>query len=334
MLLTWINAVFLLVYSVMVYCADWTDIRREETYVLICIGILLAGTALAVVFAQKDRPGLHGMMCVLNGALSFAAAGGILVPHNDTVFMFLSMMAAYWWLGAISFVVLSRRRNAEDGAAAFLKKKTLLICLNVVVPVLCGALICLKAGIARMVFTGRFLVVITECLLPLALQVAIAAAGIILLCREQYRLHGILQCATGAVGLLRTLSSLNFVPSLLCSITVAVLHIWLGALSFFGEVSYKATTDSESGRSRIAFWICLTYFTCIPAGMIVTAVRAFSFYSIDPAARNRVTKILSVVGTLVGVVIYIYAVANYSHCDEALYTSVIGLLTKLVIGDL
>ena len=96
----------------------------------------------------------------------------------------------------------------------------------------------------------------------------------------------------------------------------------------------KTKTNHTAGTNCIAILLALTYFSSLPAGVIVTIASFFKFYSIDPNVINRVKQVLCIIGTIIGIAIYVYALANYSHAAEAMYTSIIGLITKLIIGDL
>ena len=236
--LIWLDVIFLLVYSVMTYCADWTDMRFSTTEVLLCIGIMIAVTVLAIIFAQKGKHGFHGILCFLIGALSFAAAGGILIPDNDTMPMFLTMVAAYWWLGIISFVGTSRRKRtmeAGGNSAVFLKKETVMICLNLVFFVICGTLICFRSGLYNMFLSYKYRIDFAECLLPWTFQLTVTGLSIVLVCKRKYVLRGVLHCAVGAVSLILVLGYSNILIYMLSSAVIAVLHIWLGVISFLKE---------------------------------------------------------------------------------------------------
>lgn len=332
--LIWIDAMFLLVYSGLAYCAGFTSLQRNETVVFACIAIMLVGTALAIVLAQKRKYVLHGIISTLNGACSFAAAGGILQPDSDTGFMFLVMAVVYGWLGVVSVIGTSRKRTEESGADAFLKKKTLMINLDIVILALCWVLTCFRVGLQYMLRTGRYRLYYEDCIVPCLFELAILIPSMILARREKYVWHGMLLCVAGLFSLLWALTTSQFIPSLLSALLIAVLYIWLGVISFLGERTHKAKANSGDGSGDILLWLCLAYLTCIPAGLVITIARIFHFYINDPVVVNKTTKILSIVGVIVGAVIYIYAVTHYSHCDEALYTSILGLLTKLAMGDL
>ena len=134
--------------------------------------------------------------------------------------------------------------------------------------------------------------------------------------------------------LLLALGYSNFALHLIIGVAIAVLYIWLGVISFLGKTPHKAKYDPENGASGIALWMALTYFSSIPAGIIVTVASLFKFYSNDPKVINQVRRVMCIIGAVIGFAVYLYACANYSHCDEVLYTSIIGLLTKLIKGDL
>lgn len=98
----------------------------------------------------------------------------------------------------------------------------------------------------------------------------------------------------------------------------------------------KPNTSSSGETGQIAFWMVLTYFFCAPAGGVVTIAYLLlnRFLSHKSNVVYKIMKVLCIIGTVIGLAIYTYAFVFYSHCDEAMYFSIIGLLTKLYIGDL
>ena len=95
-----------------------------------------------------------------------------------------------------------------------------------------------------------------------------------------------------------------------------------------------STKEKSKGFMRIfddkkylPLWILLTYICCIPAGVVVTL--SYIYYAVCDNARKKeicrkVTVALSVLGILVGIGIFIFALGNSSACDEAFFFSVLG----------
>lgn len=102
--------------------------------------------------------------------------------------------------------------------------------------------------------------------------------------------------------------------------------------------SNTKTTPAKSGsaipsfllKRGLAISFFFTYFFSFPAGIIAT-VAHFICKAIckNKKLTNRISKVLCIIGSLVGIAIYFYALNNYSACKEALLTSVPGLLTEL-----
>jgi len=93
-----------------------------------------------------------------------------------------------------------------------------------------------------------------------------------------------------------------------------------------------ALHSSDTKRSLI-LWNALTYFLCLPAGDVTTLAYFIGKpFSKDASLFHRIMKYLCMVGSLIGAVIYLYAVTHYSHCDEAMYFSIVGLITKIFMG--
>lgn len=238
-LLIWLNMIFLLVYGLMAFCAEQVVRWSSTAELLLCIGIMLAITILAITLARIEKHIFHGIVCILGGAVSFVAAGAVLSPPGDTVHMFLAMVAAYWWLGIFSFLGTSRKRRAlaaEGRAPLFLKKKTILILLDIVVLlVICGALICFRAGLYRFLINGKYRLYFDDCIIPCAFQLVITLPGMVLACKEKHVLRGILLCVIGAVGAISVLAYSNHMLYVLIGATVGALHVWLGIISFLKE---------------------------------------------------------------------------------------------------
>ena len=105
------------------------------------------------------------------------------------------------------------------------------------------------------------------------------------------------------------------------------------ASSHGADASSQSNRKAESKKTTLqtALWIAFTYFWCIPAGVIVMLAHLILLPRIkDPAQFNRVIRYLCIAGSLVGAGIFLYAIMNYSHCEEAMYTSIIGLLSELL----
>ncbi len=236
-LLIWLDVIFLLVYSVMAYWAEevtWYPYAYIEE-VMICVGAVLAITALAIFLARKGKYVLHGIVCILNGAVSFVMAGGVLYPDDYCVPMFLAMTAAYLWLGIISFIGTSKKRMAAaaDGSApVFLKKGTILICLDVVVSIVCCTLLFFENEALYYCYHYFFDDVT---LFFWLIQLVIGVLSIVLTKKEKYTLRGVLLCIYGAASMFLQLACSNLWLSLWTGATIAVLHIWLGAISFLKE---------------------------------------------------------------------------------------------------
>ena len=95
-------------------------------------------------------------------------------------------------------------------------------------------------------------------------------------------------------------------------------------------VKNKTNTKTHRTKSGLVIPFIFTYFFSFPAGIIVT-VAHFICKAIckNKKLTNRISKVLCIIGSLVGIAIYFYALNNYSACKEALLTSVPGLLTEL-----
>ena len=238
-ILTWLDVIFLFVFCIVAYCADLTDKWRNEEAVLMSVGIMIVVTALAITLPQKNKHVLHGLMCILIGALSFAIAGGILMPANDTVYIFLAMTAAYWWLGIISFIGTSRKKKLEGPRIAFFQKKTLLINLDIVISALCVALLCFNSGFCYRAMFGKYYIYLESCIVSCVFELAILVSSIILARKEKYVWHGVLLCIAGICGFLTELSTSQLFPSLLIVLLIAVLHIWMGIMSLCGTLKRK-----------------------------------------------------------------------------------------------
>ena len=97
--------------------------------------------------------------------------------------------------------------------------------------------------------------------------------------------------------------------------------------------SSQLKCKAENKKTSLWTWllIAFTYFWCIPAGAIVMLAQLILSPRIKNAALfNRVIQYLCIAGSLVGAVIFLYAITHYDHCDEAMFFSIIGLLSELL----
>lgn len=238
-LLFMLDIMFFLVYFAMAYCADE---EHEMSNVLMCAGIELAITVLAVCLALTGKHILHGIVCIVNGFVSFTAAGMTLQERAEySVFMFLAMMAVFWWLGIISFLGTSQKSKAKAAAGivpGFLKKKTVMISLDMIVFVICPALFFVRDELRIMLYAWYYMdpayyyMDPAEPLILCGLQLAITIVSVVLTCNERYVLRGCILCVIGVVGFFLAMSHADWAPLLMTEALPATLLLWVGVLSF------------------------------------------------------------------------------------------------------
>lgn len=98
------------------------------------------------------------------------------------------------------------------------------------------------------------------------------------------------------------------------------------------------TPDFPKKKSKfdfnLFFNIMLTAFLCCPAGLFITVL----YFVVNPHTKNKkrfkkIIGILCAIGSLIGISILLCVAFRYSHLEEALYSSIIGLIIKVAMGD-
>ena len=88
--------------------------------------------------------------------------------------------------------------------------------------------------------------------------------------------------------------------------------------------------QKPSNKFDVFALITLSYLLCIPGGIITTISYLLE---LSRWSKNyKITKTLCILAILVGVFFFTVATVRYSHCNEAYYISVPGLIIELILG--
>ena len=236
-LFTWLHVLFLAIYSVMLFAGEEPSFYQNYDEILIAIAVFVVIAALGVILSQLEKYVLHGLLCLVQGAVCFVA-GGLTAEREEGMWMILAQALAYGWLGFVSFIGISKKRRervAEGQAYPFLRKKTVLICLDILYLLICSTLICFALDLFYHYIGDGFGAYTEDYWLPLGVQFAVTVLSIVLSSKGKSVLRGILLCLIGVgVALLAAMDG-NLLMCMVITALIGLLYLWLGIVSLLRE---------------------------------------------------------------------------------------------------
>lgn len=236
-LFTWLHVLFLMIYSVMLFAGEEASLYQDYDEILTVLAVFVVIAALGVILAQLEKYVLHGLLCLVQGVVCFAA-GGLTAEREEGMWMILAQAMAYGWLGIVSFIGISKKRRervAEGRAYPFLRKKTVLICLDILYLLICSALICFALDLSYYYIGDGFGAYTEDYWLPLGVQFAVTVLSIVLSSKGKSVLRGVLLCLFGVGVVLLAVMDSNLLMCMVITALIGVLNLWLGIVSFLRE---------------------------------------------------------------------------------------------------